>query len=51
MVVNAARRRRRDLPAGGRFGFLRAEGLYVTLEAPTEELILEAARALQAMPG
>jgi hypothetical protein len=38
------------LQAGGRFGFLRAAGLYVTIEAPTEELILEAARALKPMP-
>jgi hypothetical protein len=39
------------LPAGGRFGFLETAGLFVTIEASSEELILEAARALEPMPG
>jgi hypothetical protein len=34
-----------------RQGFVQKNGLYVVIAAPTEELILEAARALEAMPG
>jgi hypothetical protein len=39
------------LRAGGHFGTLEMNGVYVTIEAPNEELILEAARALEEMPG
>lgn len=39
------------LPAGGRFGFLETAGLFVTIEAPSEELILETARSLEPMRG
>jgi hypothetical protein len=38
------------LRAGGRFGFLQEDGVFVTIEAETEELILEAARALEPIP-
>jgi hypothetical protein len=37
--------------AGGRMGFLQVDGLYVTVDASSEELILSAARALEPMPG
>jgi hypothetical protein len=37
------------LPASGRFGFLETAGLFVTIEAPSEELILRAARSLEPM--
>jgi hypothetical protein len=36
--------------AGGRTGFLRSDGMYVSIEAPSEELMLAAARALEPMP-
>lgn len=39
------------LAAGGRTGSLRADGVHVTIQAQNEELILEAARALEEMPG
>jgi hypothetical protein len=39
------------LQASGRVGFLKTDGVYVTIEAPTEDLILETARALEPMPG
>jgi hypothetical protein len=39
------------LQAGGRVGFLKLDALYVTIEAPSEELILAAARGLEEMPG
>jgi hypothetical protein len=38
------------LRAGRRIGVLQADGVYVTIEAPTEELVLSAARALEPMP-
>jgi hypothetical protein len=37
--------------AGGRTGLLRVDGLYVSIEASSEELVLSAARALEPMPG
>jgi hypothetical protein len=37
--------------AGGRTGSLRLDGLYVEIEASSEELILSAARALEPMPS
>jgi hypothetical protein len=37
--------------AGGRMGSLRVDGVYVSIEASSEELILSAARALEPMPG
>jgi hypothetical protein len=39
------------LSAGGRDGFLRSGGVYVSIEASSEELVLSAARALEPMPG
>jgi hypothetical protein len=39
------------LRAGGGAGFLKTDGVYVTIEAPNEELILKAARSLEPMPG
>jgi hypothetical protein len=36
---------------GGRQGFLMSDGLYVAITAPSEELLLSAARALEPMPG
>jgi hypothetical protein len=36
--------------AGGRSGTIRLEGLYVDIEASSEELVLSAARALKPMP-
>jgi hypothetical protein len=39
------------LAAGGRHGTTRSDGLYVVIQASSEELILSAARALKPMPG
>jgi hypothetical protein len=39
------------LHAGGRVGFLDVDGVYVAIEASSEQLILSAARALEPMPG
>jgi hypothetical protein len=36
--------------AGGRTGLLSVDGLYVSIQAPSDELILSAARALEPMP-
>lgn len=38
------------IEASGRTGFLSVDGLYVSIEAPSEELVLTAARALEPMP-
>jgi hypothetical protein len=37
--------------AGGRMGSVRVDGVYVSIQASSEELILSAARALEPMPG
>ena len=39
------------LRAGRQAGVLETDGIYVTIEAPDEDLILAAARALEPMPG
>jgi hypothetical protein len=39
------------LAAGGRGGLLEVGGVYVRIAAPSEELVLSAARALEPMPG
>jgi hypothetical protein len=39
------------LAAGGRMGSMRIDGVYVSIQASSEELILSAARALEPMPG
>ncbi|MDQ3992534.1 MAG: hypothetical protein M3229_02635, partial [Actinomycetota bacterium] len=39
------------LLAAGGSGFLRRDGLFVSIQASTEELVLSAARALEPMPG
>jgi hypothetical protein len=39
------------LGAGGRVGSVRVDGLYLSIEASSEELVLSAARALEPMPG
>jgi hypothetical protein len=39
------------IAAGGRIGSVRVDGVYVSIQASSEELILSAARALEPMPG
>jgi hypothetical protein len=38
------------IQAGGRTGLLSVDGLYVSIQAPSDELVLSAARALEPMP-
>jgi hypothetical protein len=38
------------LTVGGRTGYLEVDGLTVSIEATSEELVLSAARALEPMP-